>query len=119
MVHKKDKAVVRIAKRQRWCEDDARVIVESWRQSGESLTQFARRYGLRGERLGRWASRLEKPERNGLSFHRVHLVEAQADRRQGREPIEIGLTAGRSIRVPPGFAAEDLQQVLRVLEGEA
>ena len=116
MAQKKDKAVFRIAERQRWGEDDARVVVEAWRRSGESLSHFARRYGVRGERISRWASRVEKPESNGLSFHRVRLVEAQGRRLQDREAIEVVLTDGRLVRVPCGFAPEDLQQVLKVLE---
>jgi hypothetical protein len=118
MAHQKDEAVLRIAGRQRWGEDDAKVVVEAWRRSGESLSHFAGRYRLRGERIGRWASRIEKPEGNGLSFHRVRLVEAQDRWHQGGEKIEVVLTDGRLVRVPHGFAPEDLQQVLRVLELE-
>ena len=116
MAHKTDEAIRRIAKRQRWRADDARVVVEGWLRSGESLSDFAGRHGLRGERISRWASRVEKPESNGLSFHRVRLVEAQDRRLQDREAIEVVLTDGRLVRVPRGFAPEELQQVLRVLE---
>ncbi len=116
MAHQKDEAVLRIAERQRWVEDDARVVVEAWRRSGESLSQFAGWYRLRGERIGRWASRIEKPEGDRLRFHRVRLVEAKDRWQQGGEKIEVVLTDGRCVRVPHGFAPKDLQQVLRVLE---
>ena len=118
MVHKNDEVILRIADRQRWRADDARVVVEAWLRSGESLSDFAGRHGLRGERISRWASRIEKRERNGLSFHRVRVVGSQDNGRQG-EKIEVVLTNGRSVRVPPGFAPEELQKVLRVLEEEA
>jgi hypothetical protein len=50
-----------------------------------------------------------------MRFHRVRLVEAQDRWHQGGEKIEVVLPDGRLVRVPPGFAPEDLQQVLRVL----
>jgi len=115
MVHKKDEAIRRIAKRQRWRADDGKVVVEAWLRSGESLSDFAGRHGLRGERISRWASRIDKRDRNGLSFHQVRVVEAQ-DRSHRGEKIEVLLTDGRSVRVPDGFAPEELQKVLRVLE---
>ena len=111
----KDEAIKRIAERQRWRADDARVVVEAWLRSGESVTEFAGRHGLRGERISRWASRIENRERKGLSFHQVRLVEGQ-DRSHPGEKIEVLLRDGRSVRVPDGFAPEELQKVLRVLE---
>jgi hypothetical protein len=35
------------------------------------------------------------------------------------EPIEILLGSGRSVRVPPRFATEDLERVLMVLRASA
>ena len=105
----------RIAERQRWRADDARVMVEAWLRSGESVSDFARRHGLRGERISRWASRIQKGERDGLSFHHVRVVESQ-DRSYPDGKIEVLLADGRSVRLPHGFAPEELQKVLRVLE---
>jgi hypothetical protein len=36
--------------------------------------------------------------------------------REETEPLEVVLGNGRRVRVPAGFAAEDLQRVLDVLE---
>jgi hypothetical protein len=119
MAPNKDEAIMRIGERQRWREADARVVVGAWRRSGESLSQFAGRYGLRGERISRWVSRIEKPESSGPSFHQVRLVEAQDRWDDGGERIEVVLTDGRTVRLPHGFAAEDLHKVLRVLEERA
>jgi transposase-like protein len=115
MAQKNTELIKRIAARQRWRADDATVMVEAWRRSGESVSDFARRYGLRGERISRWVSRIQKRERNGLSFHQVRLVEAQY-RSHPDGKIEVLLSEGRSVRVPHGFAPEELQKVLRVLE---
>ena len=114
----KDEAIKRITERQRWRADDARVVVEAWLSSGESVTEFAGRHGLRGERISRWASRIQNRERKGVRFHHVRVVEA-ADRSHRDEKIEVLLPDGRSVRVPHGFAAEELQKVLQVLEQEA
>ena len=117
MAHKNDEVIKRIAERQRWRADDARVVVETWLRSGESVSDFARRHGLRGERISRWTSRIDK-RGNGVSFHQVRVVGAQ-DRSLPDGKIEVLLADGRSVRVPHGFAAEELQKVLQVLEQEA
>jgi hypothetical protein len=115
MAAKNTEMVKKIAERQRWRAEDGRVMVEAWRRSGESLSAFASRHGLRGERISRWSSRFRKGEREGLSFHQVRLVEFPG-RCQPDGKIEVMLADGRSVRVPHGFAPEELQKVLRVLE---
>jgi transposase-like protein len=40
-----------------WRAESAKLIVKAWEQSGESLAAFARRHGLRRERLARWRDR--------------------------------------------------------------
>lgn len=118
MSRENDEAILKIAERQRWRADDARVVVEAWLRSGESVSEFAGRHGLRGERISRWASRIQNRERKGVRFHHVRVVEA-ADRSHPDEKIEVLLPDGRSVRVPDGFAPEELQKVLRVLEQDA
>ncbi len=109
-----------------WREADARRVVQAWRSSGQDLPQFAATHGLKASRLARWASRLGRRAagRRGrgtgaaplkLRFHPVELVgsttglEARA--------IEVVLVDGRRVRVPAGFASEDLERVLQALEG--
>ena len=118
MAYLRDGAVLRIAKRRYWREADARVIVDAWRRSESSLSGFARRYGVHGPRIARWASRLEAP-RGAVRFHPVRVVAAEGRVWPSCEGIEVVLTDGRVVRVPPGFAPEDLHQVLRVLDAGA
>ncbi len=115
MAYTREAAVLRVAGRRYWREADARVMVEAWRESGASLSAFARRYGVHGTRVARWAARLET-QRHAVRFHPVRLVAAAGRGWPGREAIEVVLTDGRVVRVPPGFAPEDLHQVLRVLD---
>lgn len=41
-----------------WTDDDARVVLDRWRQSGESVAAFCRKHGLTAERLYWWRKRL-------------------------------------------------------------
>jgi hypothetical protein len=119
MSQRKDEALLKeVAARQRWREEDARVVVETWQRSGETLSEYAGRLGLRGERISRWWSKMEKSEeRTGVSFHRVRVAGAR-DRFHEAGKIEVLLQDGRCVRVPDGFSPAELQKVLRVLEEE-
>jgi hypothetical protein len=44
-----------------WTDDEARRILAAWRDSGESLRQFARSHGLTANRIRWWRARLEPP----------------------------------------------------------
>lgn len=109
-----DTAVVGVARRRYWRAAEARVVVEAWRQSGQPLAAFARRYGLRAPRVGRWVRELEEGQ-EPVRFHPVRLVEREEPRQPCPDPIEIVLGDGQAVRVPAGFAAEDLTRVLSVL----
>jgi hypothetical protein len=114
MAGKQGAAVRRVAGLRYWRAAEARVVVEAWRHSGQTLSEFAGRYGIQARRLGRWAGQLE-PEEEAVRFHPVRLVARQNGEGRSGEPIEIVLGDGRRVRVPRGFAAEDLERVLSVL----
>jgi len=114
MARRKQAAVARVAALRYWREPQARVVVEAWRQSGQTPWRFAERYGIEARRLRRWAGRLA-PEEQAVRFHRVRLVEGGAPGGRSRELLEIVLGAEWTVRVAPGFAAEDLERVLGVL----
>ena len=106
--------VAEVAVRRYWREAEARVIVEAWQNSGESLSEFARRHGVDPRRVARWASRVEEREPALVRFHPVRLADHGGG---GGAAIEIHLVGGHRVRVPPGFQAEDLRRVVAVLEG--
>ena len=113
----KRKADVRlVAERRYWRKAEARVVVEAWRSSGETLSGFARRHGVGRGRLTRWVRRLRGSDNGSVRFHPVRLVEGTAET-WGVAPIEIQLAGGRRVRVHRGFETEDLRCVLAVLEG--
>ena len=106
----------RVARLRYWQAEDARVVVEAWKESGEDLKAFAHRHGIKPRRLRQWAGRLE-PGEETMAFHPVRVVQATeaAEERPGGEPIEIILGEGCRVRVAPGFAVQDLERVLGVL----
>lgn len=104
----------RVALGRYWREADARVLVDGWRGSGETLVGFARRHGVKPGRLARWVRRLEEAEGRALRFHPVRLVKMGPGTEDGAR-IEIHLAGGGRICVPRAFEAEDLRRVLTVL----
>ena len=101
-----------------WREAEARAVVTAWQRSGESLSSFARAQGVKARRIAWWAARLGVRTSESVRFHPVHLIEPRVDSGPGRpEALEVVLADGRCVRVPAGFAAEDLARVLLVVEG--
>ena len=117
MANRRDEVVARVAAMAYWRAEDARVVVDAWRRSQQGVGEFARRNGIHPRRLSRWAQQLDVEE--PMRFHPVRWMSEEGVAERGTvEPLEIVLGRGRSVRVPPGFAAEDLRRVLSVLAGE-
>lgn len=108
-------SVRQIAKRGYWREVDARVVVDAWRQSGDSLAEFGRRHGVRSRRVAWWAARLPEAGPVDFQFHPVKLT-GELGRSQD-EKLEVELRDGSVIRLPGGFSLEDLRRILDALEG--
>jgi hypothetical protein len=115
MVKQKNAAVAEVAARRHWREQDARLLLEAWRGSGQTLTAFAQHYGVHPERLGRWHRLLRAQPESQVRFHPVR-VRMGEPRSAESEKIELVLRDGRSIRVPQKFDAEDLRRLLAVVE---
>ena len=123
MVEGKEATVVETAARQHWRKDDARLVLDAWRRSGQTMSAFARLYGIQYERLARWKRRL-RGEPNGepgeaVRFHPVRVRPVARQSHDSVDRIELVLSKGRSIRVPHGFDAEDLRRLLAVVEASA
>lgn len=92
-----------------WREAEAREVVEAWRHSGETLAGFCRTNGLAAARVSRWLARLETPPE--VPFHPVRLTQEVM---AGAE-IEVEVPGGVTVRLGPGFDAEEFRRVLAVL----
>jgi hypothetical protein len=114
---RRNQVVRGVAGRGYWREAQARVIVEAWHASGETLTTFAARHGVEARRLGRWVRRLGG-EDEGVRFHPVRIAGGAVQERSG-PLIEIELAGGQRVRVAPGFHGDDLQRDLAVIERTA
>lgn len=95
-----------------WHERDARAVVDAWRRSGETLSGFCRTHGLSPQRLSRWAARLDRDP--AVRFHPVRLTDAGAG--AARAILEIQLPGGAMVRLPAGFALDDLRRILSAFE---
>lgn len=85
-----------------------------WEKSGLTRVEFARREGVNPSTLGWWRSTLRKDE----ALPEVSFVEVTVPERplMKSPPIEVVLTNGRTVRVPPAFDAGELARVLAVAE---
>lgn len=117
MARQQDTGVADAAVRRYWREQDARLVVEAWRKSGLSMAEFAKRHGVHLKRLSRWARRLQSTA--PAMFHPVQLIRHERSVEGADTRIEVVLSSGCSIRVPQGFVAADLRQVVDVLEGRS
>jgi transposase-like protein len=115
MATQQDTRVSHVRRRRYWREDDARLVVEAWRQSGLTMAEYAKLHGVHAKRLGRWAQRLQTSQPT-VTFHPVQLRRDQP-LKEPDSRIEVVLTNGHVIRLPAAFAAGDLRQVLDILEG--
>src|SRR2546428_12989734 len=97
--------VAQVSRRGYWREAEARVMVEAWRSGGETLTEFAARYGVDPKRIARWASRLQRPRPEAVRFHPVRLVGVEPGKGSG-SAIEIRLVGGRGGRGFTGVGGE-------------
>jgi len=107
--------IKKLAGRAYWRQDDARQIVDAWRQSGEPVSRFAGRLGIDPRRVSRWASRLEPSQDATVHFHPIRVADDRASARRDAS-IDIELGDGRRVRVTPGVTTEDLRRVLAALD---
>jgi transposase-like protein len=133
-MEKLDRDVLRIATHRVWSKAEGTRVAEVWRRSGTSRAAFARHYGIPVHRLYYWiANTAENPGRGAphrpphavVRFHPVRVVrevvpEVVPEVMRTREDADRGATAApieiRSIRVPHGWAPEELRAVLRALD---
>ena len=98
-----------------WRAADAERVLEAWRKSGQSGAAFAREHGLSRARLLRWRDRLKRTA--APAFHPVRVVQHARPIETGTATLELELRGGRRIRVPADFDAEQLERLVRTVEG--
>ncbi len=94
-------------KEQQWRER-----FERWRRSQLSVTAFCRREGLDPRRFYRWRRCLAARDAKDAGWVPVHVL---TELTASDSILEILLVGGPRVRVPRGFDAATLRQVLAVL----
>jgi transposase-like protein len=79
-----------------WTEDDARRVLDEWRQSGQSIAAFARERQMSAPRLYWWRRRL--PE-NLVAAPMTSLVPATIVSRSEATAIVIRMPSGVAIEI--------------------
>lgn len=124
-----DDAVRACSRSWAWRREHWREHVRAWSESGETVAAYCRRHGLDRKSLYRWRRALrecgEAPGASGVGgqglvsrgpvFAEVRVRGCEAE---SSGAIEVVLAGARRVRVHPGFDAETLGRVVRVLEGE-
>lgn len=109
-------------KEQQW-----RRAIREWRASGLSVRAYCDAHGLSEPSFYAWRRELERRREAATAFVPVHVIGEQdrgGERCGSEKPvgadvaIELVLAGNRTVRVPPGFDAATLRQVLTVLREE-
>ena len=101
-------------------------ILEEYRKSGHTQRVFAREMGVAVSTLQWWLRRARSGEKEkrgksskpaqGVSLFEVELADASPSPVQGRAVYEIELKAEVRLRVPGGFAPDDVRRLLALLK---
>jgi len=110
------KKLVRAAVENRyWNRATAQAVIAELEASGESTAEFARRRGLRVERLRRWGKALAEKQAGAVRFHPVLLADPNPGSHTETH-LEVILSEGRKVAVRTGFDPATLLEVIRALE---
>ena len=112
------------ARRRRWREEHARVVVAAWQESDLTMREFAGRHGLPQKRLERWSCKLRKkakarPEAP-LQFLPVEVASSataavNTGDRRGIDAMELALPTGVRVTVGSGFDVNALKRLLEAV----
>jgi transposase len=97
-------------KEQQW-----RRWIGQWQHSGLSVRAFCARHDLAQPSFYAWRRLIQQRDAAAGTFLGVQVV--PDDEPSSADPFEVVLAGGRTLRVPPGFDAAALRQLLAVLEG--
>ena len=110
-----------VSKQDRWLQ-----IILHWRRSQFSIREFCRRHDVSEASFFSWRrvlrqrGLLDEPMPSKTAVDAPAFVQvAASDAEPGGSPIELVLTQRRLLRVRPGFDADMLLELVRLLEEPA
>ena len=111
-----DKAWIRgLRGKARWSNAEGATVVEAWRTSGKTVSAFAKRHRLGGERVRRWVEKAEDATEHAVTFEEVMQVSPPNKRHKVVGTLEIRFGEEIGVRVGERFETDDLKRVLLVL----
>jgi transposase-like protein len=99
--------------RQRWSDAFKKRIVAEASQSGETVTQIARRYDLDGRRVSNWMQKFG----SGVALVPVEVTSDHSDSPTSNA-LEIDLPCGTRVRCGPETSAELVTSVIAALRSK-
>ena len=97
-------------------EAHARAVIRRWVESGSSKASFCASEGISATTFFRWLSEFGAEP---TSTAPPEFVEVRVDRASALPAFELGLASGRSLRIPSGFDAGELERLLAALQRAA
>ncbi len=112
-----------VVKSRYWRREDAKVVIDAWRASGATMTEFARRWSLNANRIARWVEQVDGVGSDpAVVFHPVVVVGEPAprvaDEPQFAHPSPWLAEVRReqwTVRVRVGFEAAEMARLLGVV----
>jgi hypothetical protein len=89
--------------------------VRRWRASGLTTREFALREGVNAATLSWWSSRLKTARREDAGTSISPLTFVEVTHAAPREPIEVVLSSGVRVRIPPDFDSGAVERLFDVL----
>ena len=100
------------SKEQQW-----RRWIARWQTSGLSVAAFCVRHGLAAPSFYAWRRTVQRRDTSAATFVSVQLAPDEAP--ASAPVLEVVLPDGRLVRVPAGFDAATLRQLLAVLREDS
>jgi len=118
-----------LMRQKRWNEQEARSIVQAWRQSGLSRRAFAEQFGVKPYRLEHWSGKVKRLDReNGHSDTRapVKVFPVRLTGSGARKPkapdadcpsdcIELVVPSGVRVRLGHDFNVQTLRRIMEAV----
>ncbi len=109
-----------------WSKEIAREVVAKWRESGLSMSDYARNNGFKVHRLSYWNQRFPLPTvraEKAVVENQPTLLEVRLKpepsvpiKSNDYAPMELLLVNGMRLKIPSRFDSVSLEQLLWVLE---
>ena len=107
-------------KQARWRPEQAKLIVDAWKASGQSMDAFTQKHGIAFDRLNKWAQRFQRQKRPGftqkLNFLPVKVTEPKPPHTaMPEDSMDISLPTGLTVSIRPGFDPAAVKTLLETL----